>query len=298
MPEISVIINSLNEESDIGKAIKSVNWAHEIIVCDMYSEDKTVEIAKKLGAKVFFHKRLKFVEPARNFAISRASSDWILILDPDEEISESLKEKLIEISSSMNQVDYVKIPRKNLIFGTWMKASMWWPDLNIRFFRKGKVNWGNKIHIPPEVSGVGLDLETDEKWAIVHHHYKSISQFIERMDRYTNIQAKELFEGGYKFDWQDLIKKPLSEFLSRFFASRGFDDGLHGLALSLLQSFSFIIVYLKIWEMEKFNQKAINLSQLRKLSSQSGKEIDYWFKNANLSNNSFKRFFQKVKNNL
>lgn len=295
---ISVVINTLNEEKNIQRAIKSVNWAQEIIVCDMFSTDKTVEIAKKLGAKVVFHKKLSYVEPARNFAVSKASNDWVLVLDPDEEVVDSLKNRLIGIASKMEQIDYVRIPRRNLIFGHWMQASMWWPDLNIRFFRKGKVEWSNKIHKPPQVQGEGLDLSTDEKWAIIHHHYESLSQFLERMARYTKVQADELYEEGYKFNWQDLIRKPLSEFLSRFFVGHGFEDGLHGLALSLLQAFSFVVVYLRVWEMEKFNPQIMDLPKLKELSSESGKEIDYWFNNANLSKNTFKRFFQKLRNNL
>src|SRR5205823_3813251 len=141
----------------------------------------------------------------------------------------TLKNKLIEISTVFKQVDFVKIPRKNMIFGHWMKASMWWPDLNIRFFRKNKIKWSNKIHRPPESFGEGLDLEANEELAIIHHHYNSINQYLERMLRYTKIQAQELADEGYKLDWKDFIKKPLAEFMSRFFANRGFEDGLHGL---------------------------------------------------------------------
>src|SRR5687768_401137 len=116
--------------------MSSVAWASEILVCDMHSQDKTVEIAKKKGAKVIFHKKLDYVEPARNFAISKAASDWILVLDADEEVSDSLSSRLMEIADKMEKIDFVRIPRKNLIFGRFMKNSMWWPDLNIRFFRK------------------------------------------------------------------------------------------------------------------------------------------------------------------
>ena len=299
MPQkISVVINTLNEEKNIAKTINSVKWATEIIVCDMYSEDKTVEIAKCLGVKIIYHKKVNYVEPARNYAISKASNEWILILDPDEQVTESLKERLIEIAAKMGQIDYVRVPRKNLIFGRFMKASMWWPDYNIRFFRKGKVKWGNKIHRPPEAFGLGLDLSADEKWAIVHYHYGSISQFLERMIRYTKVQTMELREEGYQFDWKDLIKKPLAEFLGRFFANRGFEDGLHGLVLSLLQAFSFLVVYLQVWELEGFKEQSMDFSELKEISKQSGSEIEYWFKNANLSKNTFMRFFQKVKNRL
>lgn len=289
--KISVVINTLNEEKKIEQAVKSVKWADEIIVCDMYSDDKTVKIAKDLGAKVVFYEKAGYVEPARNFAISNATSEWILILDADERILESLANKLKEISSMMKQIDYVRIPRKNLIFNHFMKASMWWPDYNIRFFKKGKVKWGSEIHRPPEVLGQGLDLPSEEKYAIVHHNYKSISQFLQRMDRYTTIQAEELQKSGYKFVWTDILQKPLSEFLSRFFAGSGYKDGLHGLALSLLQAFSFMIVYLKLWEKEKFAEKDIDLKSIKEQKNSYGKEIDYWIKRPIQPNNFFKRFF-------
>ena len=294
--KISVVINTLNEEEHIDRVINSVKWADEIIICDMHSVDKTVEKAKKLGAKIVYHKKEDFVELARNFAVSKAANDWVLVLDPDEEMQESLRERLIQISERMNQIDYVRIPRKNLIFDEWVKSSMWWPDLNIRFFRKGKVSWTNQIHRPPETLGEGIDLPSEEQWAIVHHHYNSVAQFLERMNRYTKVQADQLKKEGYKFEWQDLIRKPLGEFLSRFFANKGYEDGVHGLALGLLQAFSQLVLYLRIWEMEGFKSKDISWEDLTFTGKQSGKEIDYWFKYGNLSKNPFKRFVQKVKN--
>lgn len=296
--KISALINTLNDQSGIEQAIKSVKWADEIIVCDMQSEDKTVEIAKRLGVKVVSHKRLEYVEPARNLAVSKATGEWILIIDPDEEIPDSLKDRLIEIANNFHQIHYVKIPRKNVIFGKWMKQSLWWPDYNIRFFKKGTVEWGDRIHRPPQTFGEGLDLSAEEKWAIIHHHYNSVSQFLERMIRYTNVQAKELISDGYKFDWRDLIKKPLAEFLGRFFANKGFIDGLHGLVLSLLQAFSFFVVYLRVWEMEKFTPQDLKLEDLKEVSNQAGEEIGYWLKYANLSSNPFIRLLQKAKNKL
>lgn len=291
--QISVVINTLNAGKDLERALKSVKWAQEVLVCDMYSTDKTVEIAKKMGAKVIYHKKLEFVEPARNFAISQAFNDWILVLDPDEEITETLAVRLISIASKMEQIDYVRVPRKNIIFGKWMQTAMWWPDYNIRFFKKGKVKWGNEIHRPPQTSGLGLDLPKDEKYAIVHHSYKTVSQFLERMNRYTKIQAEERRQEGYKFSWADLFKKPLNEFLSRFFANYGYKDGLHGLALSFLQAFSFMVVYLKLWEMDKFNEQAISLVELDKQKDQAAKDIDYWIKQSK-SGNFFKRIIKKV----
>lgn len=298
MTKVSVVINTFNEEKNIERAIKSVEWADEILVCDMYSDDDTAVIAKKLGAKIIFHKRVGFVEPARNMAISKAEGDWVLILDADEEIPASLADKIKEIVSKDGVVTHVEIPRKNIIFGKALKASMWWPDYNTRLFKKGAVNWSNRIHSKPKSEGQGLTLPAVENYAITHYHYQSVSQFLQRMDRYTSIQAKELKDSGYDFNWQDLIKKPLGEFLSRFYANRGFEDGLHGLSLSLLQAFSHFVMYLKVWERKDFDDDNLKFDELNTVLRDSGEEISHWMKYGNLSSNKIKRVFQKIKNKL
>lgn len=276
--KISVVINTLNDERNIERALESVRWADEIVVCDMYSQDKTVEIAKKLGAEVFFHKKEEIVERARNFVLSKASGNWILVIDPDEQIPSALAKRLQQIVSNTKQIDYVRIPRKNLIFGSFIKHSGWWPDYNIRFFKKGAVSFTDEIHRPPQALGAGLDLEPEEQYGIIHYSYESISQFLERMNRYTTVQASQLNKQGCKFAWKDLFQKPLSEFLSRFFALEGYKDGLHGLALSLLQAFSFLVVYLKLWEMSGFKQEDINLQEIEEQKSKAGEALDYWIK--------------------
>lgn len=296
--KISVVLNVYNEEKNIERVLNSIRWADEIIVVDDGSTDRTLEIAKKFTEKIYKHKSAGYVEPARNFALSKASGDWILLLDADEEIPKDLAEKLQGITNKMEAIDYVEIPRKNVIFGKWMKASMWWPDFHPRFFKKGKVVWKNEIHSKPQLIGNGIRLSEEEKLAITHYHYDNISQFIERMNRYTTIQSAELIKSGYEFSWRDLMLKPLGEFLGRYFSNRGFEDGLHGLTLSLLQAFSFLVVYLKVWQTRKFEPQAIPLTEIKQLSKRAGFQIGYWFKYGNLSKNPFKRFFQKAKNKV
>lgn len=252
MAKISVIVNTWNEEENIKRCLESVkDLVSEIIVVDMYSSDKTVAIAKKFGAKIFFHKFTSYVEPARNFALSKVTGDWILILDADEEISPGLA-KILQELTTREEINFYRLPRKNIIFGKWIRHSRWWPDYVIRFFKKGSVRWSEKIHSVPLTRGEGHDLEAKEVNAITHYNYKSISQYLSRLNRYTTIQAKDLVESGYKFSWQDMLKKPMGEFLSRFFVGESYKDGLHGLALALLQAFSELIKYLKVWEKENF----------------------------------------------
>lgn len=276
MEKISVVINTLNEEKNLPKALMSVrSLADEIVVVDMKSDDKTQEIAKKAGAMVYEHKRVGYVEPARNFALRQAQGELILILDADEILPEKLAKKLKEIAKEP-EADYYRIPRKNIIFGKWIKHSRWWPDYNIRFFKKGYVSWSEVIHSVPETKGRGLDLEANEENAIIHFNYYSVNQFIERLNRYTEEHSKLKIKGGYKFDWSDLIKKPADEFLSRYFQGEGYKDGLHGLALAGLQAFSEFVMYLKVWERENFGETELSVDKVVDAMKESEGDLHYW----------------------
>lgn len=276
MSKISVVINTLNEEENLPKALKSVkSFAYEVVVVDMESADNTVKIAKESGAKVYTHKRTGYVEPARNYAISKISGDWVLILDADEEVPPGLADKLIEIVNQP-EADYFAIPRKNIVFNKWLRNSRWWPDYNLRFFRKGKVVWGDEIHSIPLTEGKGADLEANEELAIIHHNYNSVEQYIERLNRYTTIQAKQLKKKGKKTDWRNFIKKPMGEFLSRYFAGKGYKDGVHGLALASLQAFSELVVEVKLWELSKFAEREIEIDQITVELKKANKELNYW----------------------
>ncbi len=274
---ISVVINTLNEEANLPRALASVRgFADEIVVVDMHSDDNTVKIAKKFGARVFSHERTNYVEPARNFAISKATEDWIFVLDGDEELTSTLKGHLKKLINSEKPADYYRIPRKNIIFGKWIKHSRWWPDYNIRFFKKGKVSWNEVIHSVPMTEGDGIDLASSEEYAIVHHNYSSLSQFIERMNRYTTVQAQDMKMSGKHFEWQSILTKPTSEFLSRYFQGEGYKDGIHGLALSCLQAFSELVTILKLWEDERFKEQIVKVSDVVSVMKDSQSDIFYW----------------------
>ena len=276
MNKVSVVINTLNEEKNLPRAIASVKtFADEVIVCDMESGDKTVEIAKSLGAKVFVHKKTGYVEPARNFAISKASNPWVLVLDADEEITDALAREINNILKNP-KADYFRIPRKNMIFGKWMKHSRWWPDYNIRLFKKSFVSLYEVIHAVPITQGAGAEIKEKEEFAIIHHNYDSVEQYIRRMNRYSTQYAVLKVKEGYKFSWKDIIFKPTNEFLSRYFFGEGYKDGLHGLALSLLQAFSELTVYLKIWQKEKFVDQNPGLSEVVTAIRDAEKDLHYW----------------------
>ena len=172
---------------------------------------------------------------------------------------------------------------------------MWWPDFNIRFFKKGTVTWSDKIHIKPSIKGELINLPEEEGFALIHYHYQSITQYIQRLDRYTTIQAKGLLDEGYKFIWKDLMIKPFNEFLGRYFANSGYKDGLHGLVLALLQAFSFLVMYLKVWEEGSFNEQDISLTDVKKITKESSSDLKYWFHLCLLPKNPIRKVIQKVK---
>jgi len=275
---ISAVVNTRNEEKNLAACLKSLAFVDEIVVVDMESSDATKEVAKSFTDRVFDTKMVGFVEPARNFAISKASGDWVLIVDADERIPKTLAAKLIEITQK-GDIDFVRIPRKNLIFGEWIQHSRWWPDYNIRFFKKSSVEWQNEIHSIPITTGVGINLDPEESLAIEHHHYNTIDEYFERSLRYSTQQAKELIDSGYKFDAKDLITKPLGEFISRFFAGEGYRDGLHGLVLAFLQMFSVMFIYLKVWQHEGHEpQRVGSFSPIwQKLFLEKFQELRYWY---------------------
>lgn len=280
--KISAVVNVKNAESTIERCLQSLKWADEIVVVDNVSSDRTVELAKKYTDNVYIYETQHgYVEPIRNFAIEKAKGDWILIVDVDEEIPETLSQKLHELVNNTD-FDFYQLPRKNIMFGSWFAGSGWWPDYNIRFFKKGAVNWTDAIHRPPKTEGNGSRLPAEEQYAIIHYHYESISQFMARLDRYTNVQAHELIESGYQFSWPDLLHKPLSEFLTRFFVWEGYKMGVHGLVVSLLQAVSFFVVYIKIWEKQGFtgyNPQSF-AAEVANEAKVMNKELSYWNKHA------------------
>lgn len=276
-PTISVVINVRNEAENLERCLKSIkNFAQEIIIVDMHSSDDSVSIAQSYGAKVFQYRVMKFVEPARNYALSKATGKWIMLLDPDEMLPKSLKSELLKITQRTD-VDYVRIPRKNMIFGKWIRHSNSWPDYLIRFFKKGMVTWKKEIHSQPETKGNGLTLMDSEKLSIKHYNYTSVVQFVYRAIRYSGIQADELRAADYKVKTSDFLLKPIQEFNSRFFAAEGYKDGIHGLVFSILQAFAIALVYIRLWEKQGSKEKTLAKESFVSASLETTFEYNFWF---------------------
>lgn len=300
-PLISAVINVKNEAKSLNKCLSSIqDLVDEIVVVDMKSTDNSVKVAKKYKARVFSYRPLSYVEPARNFALKKAKGRWILLLDPDEYLNKTLKKELKKITTR-NNVDFVKIPRKNIIFGKWLRHGNCWPDYLIRFFKKGAVTWQKKIHSQPKTRGKGLTLLDIDKLAIRHKNYQSVTDFVKRALRYSQIQTKELKKEGYKLKTSDLLLKPTQEFNSRFFSLQGYKDGMHGLVFATLQSMAIALIYLQLWDKSAKKDKTLVKESFVSASQESTFEYSYWFTKyfqQNYSKNVFKNFFIKLRHLL
>lgn len=247
---ISAVIVTYNCEKMLEDCLKSITTAGEIVVVDLGSKDKTLQIAKRFKSKIFTHPQVDYVEMIRDFAVAKATGDWILVLDPDERLTPTLWNQLEKIVSQ-NQYAAVNIPRKNIFFGKWISHTNWWPDKQIRFFRKGTVSWGNQIHSYPKIQGKVLELAQNSNITLIHYGYTNFNEFILRQNRYSDIEAKNLFDRGIKFSWFTFFWKPVREFLTRYIRHAGFLDGFYGFALTYFMMIYQLEVQIKLWDLEQ-----------------------------------------------
>jgi glycosyltransferase involved in cell wall biosynthesis len=284
---LSVVINTKNAATTLERTLKSVKWADQIIVMDMHSDDDTKKIARSFKADFFLHPDVGYVEPARNKAVSKAIHDWVLLVDADEEIPATLKNRLQHLLNGDATADAYYIPRKNIVFKEWYQHAGWWPDYQLRFFRKKAVVWSDKIHRVPKVKGKVDYLASQEKYAIIHHNYQSIEQFISRLNRYTSHEVAARSESSnYRLNTvttDSVIDAFTNELVARLFRHHGIDGGLHGVSLSWMQAMYEMIVRLKQWQAVGFtttkNDQQQSLAAIRKLQS----DLSYWIADWNVA---------------
>lgn len=279
--KISALINTLNEEENIENCLKSLCWVDEIILVDMYSDDKTIEIARKYTDKVFFFERMGYSEPARAFALSQVTGDWVIVLDADEMIPFSLAQNLKSIAHE-NDFDAVWIPRKNYLFGQQIEHTGFGlsDDLQMRFFKKNVMTYTSTIH-----KFVNLDPSarvktiSDMSLCIWHFSYIDITNFIEKVNRYTTVEAKQLHKNNEQRSYINILASFFKEFVYRFFLKKGFKDGFDGLIVSLMMGFYRLVTGLKLKLMYRLNNSDTHRSIMNIYKEEAKKIINQYESN-------------------
>ena len=252
---VSVVINTFNEEKNIKNCLETVKWAEEIIIVDMYSDDKTVDIARDYTDKIFFFERMGYADPAREYALSKATKNWVLIVDADELVPVKLYRRLKEIIEN-DLADVVMIPRNNYFFGTLLKGTGWGPlqDMLPRFFKRGYMELSPAVHsiFRIEPSARILKIENPEE-GFMHFNYIDVEHFIEKLNRYTTIEAKNMFDGiKPNYGFMNLLLRLTKEFVRRFFYKKGYTDGINGFGLTVLMLAYHTTSFLKYRLMKKY----------------------------------------------
>lgn len=243
--KLSVLIIAGNEEKNITDCLESVRWAEEIIVVDSESTDRTVEISKKFTNKVFIHKWEGFAGQ-RRFSLSQATNDWVLSIDADERVSPELKEEIIKTINSNSEVDAFYIPRRNYFLDKVITTCFWYPDYQLRLFKRNKANVADKkVHEGFYVEGPTGKLSGD----IIHFTHQSIHETFAKVNNYTSLNAEERIHGK-KIKALNFVLNPLAAFLNHFISRKGYKDGIYGLMVSLIHSITNMLTYMKIWELQ------------------------------------------------
>jgi glycosyltransferase involved in cell wall biosynthesis len=266
---LSVVIITHNEESNLGRTLASVtslvrDGKGEIIVVDSGSTDRTVEIAKSYGANVFVEE-WKGYAAQKNFAIDKATGDWILSLDADEEVSGEAQQFIdlhfVAFLSIFADAEAVCFNRHNYFLGRWMRFGGFYPDPKVRLFRRCSGSFEQRlvhedIRIVPGKRVVDPNLEYDERadFHLIHHSYPTLSDYITHMNRYSSLGAEMVVanaDGKVRFSVINIVLRPLATFVYNYFFRLGFLDGREGLLLHLYHAVYVSWKYSKAWELSR-----------------------------------------------
>jgi len=250
---ISVAVNTRNAARTLALALESVHsWVDEIVVGDMASDDGTPEIAQQMGARVVPVEPSTHVEPARRTVLDHCRGDWILCLDADELVPVTLAARLQEIAR-LGLADAVTIAMRNFIFGAALSHTTWEManDLHLRFFRIGAVTFSDRIHSAPSVvpGARHLYLPATTDLALVHLSHRDIADFVEKMNRYTSVEAAERQALGDTATWRGLARALVHEVGAQQISHRAFLEGERGNIVTVLMCVYRWLTWVKLREL-------------------------------------------------
>jgi glycosyltransferase involved in cell wall biosynthesis len=247
MNKISVAIITKNEEANIRACLESVRWADDLVVVDSGSTDQTLQICREYPARIFVEEWKGFARQ-KNSAIAKTRHQWVLSLDADERIPLKLKEEIEKEINLDRPCNGYFIARKNFFAGRWIRHCGWFPDYNLRLFRKSRGRFQERaVHERVQIEGKAERLQN----FLIHETYHSVGDFLQRMDRYSTLAAREMDQEGKQFRIFDLLFRPPFTFFQMYLIRLGFLEGYWGFLLSGLYSFYTFAKYSKLRELKE-----------------------------------------------
>jgi glycosyltransferase involved in cell wall biosynthesis len=247
MPSISATIITHNEAANIARAIRSLDCADEILVVDSGSTDETVKIAAELGARTINHPWEGFAAQ-KSFAVAQASHDWILSLDADEELNEDARAAIRDWKQSTPSVGAYRFARRAQYLGRWILHSGWYPDWKIRLFHRGKARWaGDYVHESVVADGPVETMNGE----ILHYTCDSLDDHRKRIEFYTDLAAREMFERGQRAGLAQRLLAPPWVFLNTYFLRLGVLDGVPGFLIAWMAALYVHRKYDKLGQLQQ-----------------------------------------------
>ncbi len=226
----------------------SLKWVQDIIVVDSMSTDGTVEIAKAYTDRIF-QREWPGYAAQKNYALSKAETDWVLSLDADEAVSKALSDEISTEIAKPDALDGYRIPRLSFYQGRWINHSGYYPDRQLRLFRREKGRWvGGRVHERMEIDGHAGDLKRD----LYHYPYGGvISGQLKTINDFSTLLARDMYDRGKRFRLMLLFSRPFFKFLEVYLVKRGFMDGLAGFIIAYSDAYAMFVRYVKLREIEK-----------------------------------------------
>lgn len=243
--KITLLIPTKNEESNIRACILSAKHiVDEVYIVDSFSTDKTVELAQELGAQVL-SRQFDNYSDQKNWAIEQMPSEWILLLDADEQLTPELEREILTLieQDKLNEYDAYWVYRKNFFFNREIKYSGYQKDKVIRLFKKDLSRYTNRVHECLQVKGTMGFLSNK----LFHNTYRGFDFHIAKLSRYASLQAEDYNKKTGKLTGYHFIVKPGMRFLKHYIVKQGFRDGVPGLILSSLNAYATFLRYVKLW---------------------------------------------------
>jgi glycosyltransferase involved in cell wall biosynthesis len=245
---ISGVVICLNEHDGIERCLASLEFCDEIVVVDSGSDDGTLELAKRYTDRVIHQDFLGYVKQ-KNFALDQAKHDWVVCLDADEALSPELARAIPDaVATAPADVDGFVLDRVTWFLGVWHDRGEWYPDRQLRVFRRSRGTWtGRDPHDRVVLQGASQPLAG----RLFHYNYRDLADHIDTVDRFSRVQAEAMYGEGVRFRVADLIVRPFTRFVKGYFLRQGFRLGLPGFMVSISTAYYVFMKYAKLWEIEQ-----------------------------------------------
>lgn len=248
MNQLTVLILVPNAGDRLPRCLESVRWADRIFcVVDERTDDGSDEVARGYTDWVVRHE-YENAAAQRNWALPQIETEWTLVLDADEWITDALRERMVAIMADPAALDGYDIKRESYFMGRLITGCGWQRDYNLRLFRTAKGRYlEQRVHSRVVVEGSVGRIEAP----MYHDTYRDLDEYLKTFLRFTTWGAQDAFEKGKRARISDLLLRPVAKFFKMYLLRHGWRDGYHGAVLSMLGSFSVFMKYARLWQLER-----------------------------------------------